>query len=249
MATITMRIDDRTRDQVEAMARARGISVSELLRSAIDDLLGREVDVPRADVPTSLTMVERRLLAMQHEILSRLDRDDKYEVARRNRRIEALEGGFTAEYSDEFGALEPEMSRRDCALVWEILDMFLMLKGSVERLGVDKVAALDKHAPQALTFRGFDIQDSYESRLLGYAQFLISTGRWKDLAEHFDAKHEHGNSHSPRLATYLRMLAAFKPIRESKLRRGFDTDTLLLTEDELATVVAAWPYPSAGVAS
>jgi uncharacterized protein len=245
MATITMRIDDRTRDQVEAMARARGISVSELLRSAIDDLLGREVDVPRADVPTSLTMVERRLLAMQHEILSRLDRDDKYEVARRNRRIEALEGGFTAEYSDEFGALEPEMSRRDCALVWEILDMFLMLKGSVERLGVDKVAALDKHALPAFTFRGFDAQDSYESRLLGYARFLITKGRWENLAEQFDAKHENGNSHSPRLATYLRMLAAFQPIWKSKLGRGFDPDALLLTHDELATVLAAWPYRSA----
>jgi uncharacterized protein len=245
MATITMRIDDRTRDQIEAMARARGISVSELLRSAIDDLLGRDVDMPREDVPTSLTMIERRLLAMQHEILSRLDADDEYALARHKQRIDALDAGFTAEYSNEFVALEPEMSRRNCALVWDILDMFRILKGSVERLGVDKVATLDQHALPALTFRGFDGQDSYESRLLGYARFLIATGRWEDLAEHFDAKHDHGNSHSPVLATYLRMLAAFQPIWKTKLGRGFDPDALLLTHDELATVLAAWPYSSA----
>jgi uncharacterized protein len=244
MATIAMRIDDHTRDEVEAIARARGVSVSELLRSAIDVLLGRDIDLPRQDVPTSLTMVERRLLAMQHEILSRLDADDAYEVARHKQRIEALDRGFTAEYGEEFIALQPEMSRRDCALVWDILDMFRNLKISVERIGVDKVAALDKHAARALTFRGFDLQDPHESRLLGYARFLVSTDRWEDLAEHLDAKHEHGNSHSPMLATYMRMLGAFQPIWKSKLGRGFDPDALLLTQDELAAVLAAWPYPS-----
>lgn len=246
MATITVRIDDATRDQVEAVARARGVNVSELLRSAIDDLLGRDVDRPREDVPTSLTMVERRMLAMQHEILLRLEVDDAYDVAYRKQRIDALDRGFTAEYGDEFAGLEPEMSRRDCGLVWDILDMFRILKASMARLGAEKVATLDEHAPRALTFRGFDANDSYESRLLGYARFLISSDRWEDLAEHFDASHERGNSHSPVLATYLRMLAAFQPIWKSKLGRGFNPYAMLLTKDELATVLAAWPYPSPG---
>lgn len=244
MATITMRVDDRTRDEVEAIARARGISVSELLRSTIDDLLGRDVDIPQEDGPTSLTMVERRQLAMLHEILSRLD-DDEYAVADHQKRIEALERGYTAEYSDEFYVFSPEMSRRDCGLVWDLLDMFTAFQVSVERLGADKVAAIDKHASSALTFHGFDANDSYEVRLLSYAQFLISTDRWQNLAEHFDAKHERGNSHFPALPGYLRMLAVFQPIWKSKMGRGYGPDALLLTENELGAIVAAWPYPAA----
>lgn len=243
MATITLRIDDGTRHQVEAVARARSISVSELLRAAIDDLLGRDIDMPREDVPANLTMVDRRILTLQHEILSHLDSGD---AGYHKQRIEALEGGYTAEYSDEFIALEPEMSRRDCSLVWDILDMFRILRASVARVGADKVAALDEHALRALSFRGFDANDSYESRLLGYARFLVATGRWEDLAEQFDSKHERGNSHMPTLATYLRMLAAFQPIWKAKLGRGFDPESLLLNEGELATVLAAWAYPSAG---
>ena len=183
MATLTLRIDTYTRDQVEAMARARGITVSQLLRIAIDDLLGldRDGDRPREDGPASLTMVERRMLAMQHEILSRLDADDDHEVTRRTQHIRALIEGYAGEYGHEFADLYPEMSRRDCELVWDILDMFQTLKASASRLGSSEVATLGDDADWALTFPGFDGNDDYEVRLLGYADFLISTAagrRW-----------------------------------------------------------------------
>lgn len=237
MATITLRIDDRTRDEVEAVARGRGVSVSELLRHAIDDLLGRDVELRHEEAPTSLTMYERRMLALQHKILASLagepvEEDGDYHVSR----VEVLDAGYTAEYSEEFLALESELSRRDSGLVWDILDMFRFLKDSAERLGLDPV-------PPALTFRGFDANDSFESRLRRYAQFLISTGRWTDMAEHFDRAHEDGNSHMPMLATYRRMLDVFQPIWKAKAGRGFSPDGLLLTTDELDQVLKAWPYP------
>jgi len=245
MATITLRVDDRTRDDVEAIARARRITVSELLRAAIDDMLGRDVELPRRDVPNSLTMIERRMLMLQHQMLAKLaggelDEDAEYHA----RQIDALAGGYTGEYSDEFVAIEPELSPRECELVWDILDMFRILKASIEHVGAQEVEQLDEHASRALAFRGFDGNDSFESRLLGYARHLISTGRWEELAEHFDRAHESGNSHFPALATYRRMLDAFQPIWKGKLGRGFHPDDLLLTVDELAQVLKAWPYPS-----
>lgn len=36
-------------------------------------------------------------------------------------------------------------------------------------------------------FAGFDLNDSRESRLLGYAKHLINTKRRESLASHFDA--------------------------------------------------------------
>jgi uncharacterized protein YfbU (UPF0304 family) len=245
MATITLRVDDRTRDEVEASARGRGITLSELLRAAIDDVLGRDVDLPRRDVPNSLTMVERRMLMLQHQILAKLagaelDDDAEYHA----RQIDVLAGGYTGEYPDEFTEIEPELSPRECELVWDILDMFRILKASIGHVGTEKVEQLDEHALRALTFRGFDANDSFESRLLRYARHLTSTGRWEELAELFDRAHENGNSHFPALATYRRMLDAFQPIWKGKLGRGFDPDDLLLTADELAQVLKAWPYSS-----
>jgi uncharacterized protein YfbU (UPF0304 family) len=247
MATITLRVDDQTRDGVEAIARARGITVSELLRAAIDDMLGRGVDMPRHDVPNSLTMVERQMLMLQHQILAKLagaelDDDADYHA----RQVDTLAGGYTGEYSDEFIALKAELSPRECELVWDILDMFRVLKASIAHVGVREVELLDEHAVRALTFRGFDANDSFESRLLGYSRHLISAGRWEDLAEHFDRAHEDGNSHFPALATYRRMLDAFQPIWKGKLGRGYLPEDLLLSVDELAQVLKAWPYPSDG---
>ena len=44
--------------------------------------------------------------------------------------------------------------------------------------------------------------------MASYAEFLIKTGRWKNIAEHFDSKYERGDPHSPTLASYERMLAS-----------------------------------------
>jgi uncharacterized protein YfbU (UPF0304 family) len=262
VAVITLRVDDATRDEVERVARTRGVTVSELLRQAIaevvghkevlreaiGDMFGEEVDVRRTDVPRSMSLVDRHMLALLHEILDHLDpsdgQDDKVEGHRRL--IEVLQAGFTGEYVDEFLALQPEISVNECELLWDLLDMFRILKASMAKLDPSQVAALGEHADHALTFQGFDIQDPRESRLLGYARHLIKTGRWEDLAEHFDNKHERGNSHSRRLPTYRRMLASFQPIWKEKVSgRGFGPDGFLLTPEELAEVVKAWPHPSA----
>jgi hypothetical protein len=210
MATITLRVEDSARDDLEQLARARGTSVSELLREAIADLLGTRRELATGQSPRSLSMSDRRILALLHEILDRVDPDG--EAGDHRRQINALERGFTDEYAYEFGALEPELSLAECTLVHDILEMFTMLEHSLTTLSKDAQAELDDDARHALVFNGFDLNDSRESRLLGYAKHLIDTERWEAMAGHFDPQHERGNSHMPMLARYQRMLTAYRAI-------------------------------------
>jgi uncharacterized protein YfbU (UPF0304 family) len=164
-------------------------------------------------------VVERRHLALQHEILAMLHSDDEYEAGHHRRLVEVLTKGYTGDYHRMFLGISPELSRRDCSLLWDLLDMFCVLKASLDRLDAAEKKALGEGAAGVrLSFQGFDFNDAYEGRLADYAQHLIDTDRWQDLAEHFDDEHERGNSHSPRLATYLRMLEAFQPIWSAKVK-------------------------------
>ena len=98
MATVTLRVDDRTKEDLDALARSRGTTITDLLRPLIDELTGRATKEPGA-YPVHLTLVERRILSMQHEILARLD-PDLEDIHRL--RSEALDNGFAAAYSEEF---------------------------------------------------------------------------------------------------------------------------------------------------
>ena len=41
MATITLRVEDQVKDDLEALARSRGITVTDLLRPLIEEAAGR----------------------------------------------------------------------------------------------------------------------------------------------------------------------------------------------------------------
>lgn len=249
MATITLRVDDRIRDQLQAMAEGMGISVSDLLRSLIDGLFDRvdRQEPRRRVVPESMTAVDRKQLALLHKILARLveedvdddrlayDGDTTYQLDR----AQALEEGWTKEYDMEFHAMEPELSRRDCGLVMDLLDMFRILKYSCERV-TDQLSNEDLGT---LRFRGFDLSDDLEGRLLGYARWLISDGdRWQEQAEVFSTENDRGNSHMPWLAAYRRMLEVYEPIWRGVTRdRGRVGE--LLDAEQLRQVAAAAVHP------
>jgi uncharacterized protein len=251
MAQLNVRLDDHTRDLFDALARARGLSASDLIRGLIDKELGRDgsLDQLSSDVsPGSLSAVERRTLALLHEALALLtldsgERDGGRESQHHRRMIEVLDDGFTAEYSEMFRTMQSELTRRECQLVHDILQMFGILERSVEELSEEERADIGKDAEHALRFHGFDFNDSREARLASYAQFLISTDHWQEMAKHFDAGHEQGNSHLPRLALYQRMLAVWQPIWREKLR-SIRPDAYLYTPAELQEVLAVWPYPN-----
>ncbi len=249
MATLTVRVEDHVRDQLQAVADGRGVSVSDVLRSLIESLFDRTdrgVSRPAA-VPESLTMTQRRTLSLLHRILARLidedatgddrlgeDGDTDYQLDR----AQALEHGWAAEYDMEFIAIRPELSRRECGLVMDILDMFRVLRASTDR--VAEQPGSDELAPEQLgwlTFRGFDLNDDMEGRMLTYARALVSGDRWTELADAFSADHDRGNSHHRLLPTYQRMLGVFDPIWQTVVHRG--RSDYLLTAQELAQVAAA----------
>jgi hypothetical protein len=89
---------------------------------------------------------------------------------------------------------------------------------------------------------GFDRNDSRECRLLGYVHYLVGRGRWAEIKPRLAEIGDSGNSHSRRLPSYERMLAAYTPIYEqvAKGARGYAADAGLLSVDELKRVAGAW---------
>jgi uncharacterized protein len=240
MPTITLRVDDQVKDDLDALARSRGTTITDLLRPLVDELTGRSTERPGAH-PVHLSPVERRILSLQHEILAKLDPDlEQYHRLR----SEALDAGYAAEYAEEFVGVEPGLTVRDCEFVQDVLDMFRILEASTDRLGPAAIDGLGMHAGALLAFRGFDANDPVEGRMLGYARHLLGTDRWTDLAVYFDKQHDGGNSHRRTLPTYRRMLETYEPLFKAKTEgRGLDPDQYLFNPDELAAVARAAIYP------
>ena len=176
---------------------------------------------------------------MQHEILGKLD-PDLEDIHRR--RSEVLDAGDAAEYYDEFLAADPGLSARDCELVHDLLDMFTVLGSSLGKLDPAGLASLGEAPVARLAFSGFDGNDALESRMLAYAKYLISTDRWTNLAGYFEGR-EHGNSHWRTLPAYQRMLEAYTPLYEAKVKRGSGPGHHLLDAGELTVVAQAAIHP------
>lgn len=240
MATISLRIEEPLRVELEELAKTQEVSVSELIRQAIEARLGREVRRDRS-APRSMSKTDRHLLALLHEILERLDPD---EADYHRSRVEVLVRGFTGEYGGEFTAIEDELALSDCKLLWDILDMFRVIRASVANIGVDKLRSIDERAQAILTFRGFDGNDELEGQMLAYSRYLVANDRWTELAEHFSEERDRGNSHFPTLSVYRRMLEAYQPIWQRIISgNGRGADRYILAEAELADVIKATFHP------
>jgi uncharacterized protein YfbU (UPF0304 family) len=222
MATITLRLDDQVRDDLEHLAKNQGVTLSELLRVTLMRLVGRDADSP-PHVPPSLEITQRHTFRLLHKLMAEVG--PKNERDYHQRQAEVLEEGFTANYDSVFGGIVfPEMTRTDAELVYDLLDAFTVLESSLDKLDDDARAALGEGAGYALTFRGFDHNDTQELRLSGFAKHLIDDGKWSNMAHHFDEEHEGGNSHMPMLNSYRRVLAAYKAVLQERKRTvsGFE---------------------------
>lgn len=238
MATINVRTDDQTRADLEAVARGQGITVSDLLRMSIDHALGRDAGDHRSasiGAPASLTLLQRRSLALQHSILALLNPD---EADYHQQRITVLENGYVIDYDEEFYAYSPELSRAESRWVMDMLEMFSVCRRSIAKFGDDELATVGNHPNLVLRFRGFDGNDTHESRLGSYVRYLMDNGRWTDLTNDYQEA-DGGNSHMPMLPTYRGMVEVFKPIWQRRLHDsslGLGDDGYKLTLDELKQV-------------
>ena len=240
MPTMSIRVEDSLHQRIEDASGGEGLSVSEWMRKLIVSRLGLDEGVDWT-APTTLSKRDRQQLALLHRLIE-LASADEDEANYHATMAKVLQRGFTGEYPDEFISIDDEMPMSECRLVWDLLDMFRVIKASVDSIGLEKVKQIDKIAEHSLAFRGFDFQNHRESRMAGYTRHLIETDRWIELAEHFDDKHERGNSHSPVLDSYLRMLEVFKPIWAAKVI-GADRGRYLLDEAHLRSLVEAAYHP------
>lgn len=245
MPTITLRLDETTKEELEVLARGRGQNLSDLIRSALDGLLMRGHEDHLDVAPPSLTAVERQQLALLHRILARVvgddndvDGDKPYQLER----AEVLENGFVREYSTEFYGIYPELSARDSEFVVDILDLFRIITFSVQKLQTDGVE-MNPDLVRTLRFEGFDLNDSREARLLSYARYLVNGQRWSELQYALSDENDHGNSHAAFADMYGRMLDEHAKIKASKHRERHRRDSFLLSVDELQRLAGAQIHP------
>lgn len=248
MATLTLRVDDAVRDELERAARARGTTISDLLRSAIDDLLGWETAGTKEwedhiAVPQTLDAVQRLTFALLHEILGKLP-DDEDGTDYHRRQAEVMKQGFAGEYSTSFGFMAAELTPAECTRLHDILGMFQTLEVSLARLAAVDREGLGTDAQYVLIFDGFDLRRPEEARLLTYARYLVKDeGLWSQFRERLTTG-ERGNSHSPRLARYLRMLPVYVDIRDRhRSGRGRGLDDHLFQVNDLLSMIEAARHP------
>ena len=240
MATLTVRLDDDARDALEELARSHGVNLSVLLREQVDLLLGKGVPMRRVDVPRSLSMADRCILALHHEALAILKAGSEYDSEYHTNMATVLRAGYTAEYEDVFAGIEAELTRSECRLVWDILDMFRIIGAAIGELSESERVELGEDEVRRLRFMGFDLNDTLEGRMLFYVRYLVNSDRWTEMAERLDEIGDRGNAHHRCLPRYEAMLAAYRPIFEGRMRqRGFSPGIWRFSVDELRQILEA----------
>lgn len=246
MATITVRLDDETRDAVQQRAEEGGLTVSDfvrdLIREAVINL--RDADDPDGYIPDTLSPKERHMLSLLHRILGRVLPEDENDVdgdkAYQLDRAKVLEDGFTQEYWVEFSGIANELSKRDSQRVMDILDLIRVAADSVVRLREDGTEVPDEIAG-ALQYQGFDFNDMLEAKMAAYVKHLVDNGRWAEQAEFVNGPSS-GNSHARLLDMYLRMLAEYRRIR-ARRRPTIGGRDYLLSLDELNAIAGERVHP------
>jgi len=185
--------------------------------------------------PAAMSPVERQILLLQHQILANLNTGDG---DHHRRMVEVLTQGFTIEYEDLFTPYA-ELSKDDCKLVFDILDMFRVMKASLKKLPEPEQNELASDYRYTVTFQGFDGNDAREGKMASYVTFLQTTDRWTELREDVDAA-DGGNSHAQLLPLYRAMLDVYRPIWGEVVRGGGPTGYHLSAE-QLRRVAKARP--------
>jgi uncharacterized protein len=249
MAILNVRVDDHVRDQLKETADQEGMTLSEYVR---DLLLAAVVPVREERAhhgdetpPESLRLIDRQVLSLLHRILARVlpEGSNDLDGGLRDQLMLAmiLEEGYAGEYWREVAGFSAELSKRDCGRVSDILQMFRILTFSITHL-TEKGETVDDELARRLEFDGFDHNDPLEGHMASYVEHLITNGRWSELKPQVEAN-DNGNSHSPMLDTYSRMLAEYRRIMDSR-EHGFNRFDYLLSLQELEQIGAAQVHPS-----
>lgn len=237
MPTISLRISEEVKARLTSLAQESGRTVSGVVLDAVCSTIGSNRPKFSEDMaPSSISSVNRLILRNQELILSESPILDEDERAAHANNAKILEEGYSHEYSYVFSSLRAEIPYNLSVELFDILDMFRVLRASYDLLSNEEK---EEVAERDISFRGFDYNDFTESPLAGYVDFLFDNDRYTELKGPLSRYSDGGNSHQRNLDMYRRMKRCFEPIwREHLLAAS------MLTLDEIKQIVSAIPYDS-----
>lgn len=180
-----------------------------------------------------LTKFERLQLINQFSILKELS-DDEFTKDDFETKIKILENGFERRYADLTDYLSEPMAEEECVFVNDVLDFYEDVHFSFNKLDdKDKTDVLNRK----VKFKGFDLNDSRQSRLYSYADFMINDyGGWNYLKQLVDNNEIEINSHGSEVpeSQLKGYLERYKTVRNNKLSNHNVKD--YLTKEELESI-------------
>jgi uncharacterized protein YfbU (UPF0304 family) len=237
MPTVSIRVSDELKSRLDSLAQESASTLSSVITEALNSSTGvGRTDYPEETAPYTINNTNRLILRNQEQLLSMSDALDDDERAWHRKNVRILESGFTSEYHDVFCPLHPEIPYKRTVELFDILDMFRVLRNSYERLNDEEKTAVEE---RDISFRGFDYSSSEETALPGYVDYLFEDKRYGELKEPLARFSDGGNSHMPVIDVYRRMLRCFKQVWRPHLMSATP-----LTVAEMNRVIAASAYDS-----
>ena len=196
MATVSFRIDDDLKAEIDHLSETRDLNVSGLFRSALEKAVEEARYGSDHGHGLKLSLLERLMLCNQYRILELLECNQSDTAASQ----ELLREGYESQYHELIRGFDPRgVSVATSREVLDILEMHRMMHFAVGDLGKDSGVS-----GAEIKFRGFDGNNEFDQ--IGFVRYFLSTlGRYREL-HHED--HDY-NSHCPMLPTYRSMLKAW----------------------------------------
>lgn len=206
VVTVSFRIDDELKEQLDRLSERHGLNVSHVFRRALAEKADELQHGPNRRGGLNLTVKERLVLVNQYRTLAALYPDERHHYLRH---VEALESGYELHYRELTVRFADGLSAEDSREVLDILDMYSDLRFSFGHLK-DKTGIEEFE----IEFPGFD--GNNESERMAYARyFTIELDRFNSL--HSGIKKHGLNSHMPTLNIYRRMLPVWRERRKAEI--------------------------------
>lgn len=147
---------------------------------------------------------QKLCLLNQYKILRDLAiiRKDEHDEELYDNNVIILQNGFTYNYQDLLEEFSTEMTDEECKLVWDILDLYCVIKYSYKNIQNPSINEYD------IYFKGFD--GNNEIQLLSYCKFIIfNLHRFCELTENersdFNSHHEMHNDYKRMVDRWMKM--------------------------------------------
>ncbi|MGI9488843.1 MAG: YfbU family protein [Geminicoccaceae bacterium] len=197
MATVSFRIDDDLKSELDHLSETKGVNVSDLFRRSLRKVV-EEMHIDRSQSPDfKLSLINRLALRNQYKILKLLGDTDEDNVAMQQLLME----GYESEYRQLVLAFDPEgVSVATSREVLKVLDMHRMMRNAYEDLG-DDCGVTEKD----IYFRGYDGNNEVDQ--ISFVRYFVDTlGRYSSLQRE---RHEY-DSHTQMVPRYKAMIRAWE---------------------------------------